>query len=133
MIASTRMVRAFYLTVLIVAGMFLRSSGASEPEQKYPPTIVFMTDFGVVDDSVAIVPRCDVFGYAGRAHRRSDARGYAIFDSRRSPFSLWRDAVLSGGHGVCGGDRSGCGQQRARRSWRIRSAGNTSFCRTTGC
>lgn len=27
---------------------------ASEPAQKYPPTIVFMTDFGVVDDSVAI-------------------------------------------------------------------------------
>src|SRR5580698_1586460 len=27
---------------------------ASEAAQKYPPTIVFMTDFGVVDDSVAI-------------------------------------------------------------------------------
>jgi hypothetical protein len=27
---------------------------ADQPEQKYPPTIVFMTDFGVVDDSVAL-------------------------------------------------------------------------------
>ena len=27
---------------------------ASEPAQKYPPTIVFMTDFGVIDDAVAI-------------------------------------------------------------------------------
>jgi hypothetical protein len=27
---------------------------AAEPGQKYPPTIVFMTDFGVVDDSVAL-------------------------------------------------------------------------------
>ncbi len=27
---------------------------ASEAAQKYPPTIVFMTDFGVVDDSVAL-------------------------------------------------------------------------------
>src|ERR1700680_4924029 len=27
---------------------------AVEAAQKYPPTIVFMTDFGVVDDSVAI-------------------------------------------------------------------------------
>ena len=27
---------------------------ASEPAQKYPPTIVFMTDFGMVDDSVAL-------------------------------------------------------------------------------
>jgi S-adenosylmethionine hydrolase len=27
---------------------------AGEPDRKYPPTIVFMTDFGVLDDSVAI-------------------------------------------------------------------------------
>jgi len=27
---------------------------AGEKAQKYPPTIVFMTDFGVVDDSVAL-------------------------------------------------------------------------------
>ena len=27
---------------------------AAEAAKKYPPTIVFMTDFGVVDDSVAI-------------------------------------------------------------------------------
>src|ERR1700757_3715165 len=27
---------------------------ANDAAQKYPPTIVFMTDFGVVDDSVAI-------------------------------------------------------------------------------
>jgi S-adenosylmethionine hydrolase len=31
-----------------------RALAGSEPGQKYPPTIVFMTDFGVVDDSVAI-------------------------------------------------------------------------------
>lgn len=31
-----------------------RLASESEPSQKYPPTIVFMTDFGVVDDSVAI-------------------------------------------------------------------------------
>ena len=29
-------------------------ASAGEPSEKYPPTIVFMTDFGVVDDSVAI-------------------------------------------------------------------------------
>lgn len=38
---------------LVVAASAL-SCAASEPAQKYPPTIVFMTDFGVVDDSVAI-------------------------------------------------------------------------------
>jgi hypothetical protein len=31
-----------------------RLHAAADPGQKYPPTIVFMTDFGVVDDSVAI-------------------------------------------------------------------------------
>jgi len=30
------------------------ASGAASEPQKYPPTIVFMTDFGVVDDSVAL-------------------------------------------------------------------------------
>ena len=34
--------------------MLLLLSLAAMAEQKYPPTIVFMTDFGVVDDSVAI-------------------------------------------------------------------------------
>jgi S-adenosylmethionine hydrolase len=37
--------------LLLVASPF---AAASEPAQKYPQTIVFMTDFGVVDDSVAI-------------------------------------------------------------------------------
>ena len=32
----------------------LRPLRAAESAQKYPPTIVFMTDFGVVDDAVAI-------------------------------------------------------------------------------
>lgn len=39
--------------VLIVAALCL-NSWAAESEKNYPPTIVFMTDFGVVDDSVAI-------------------------------------------------------------------------------
>lgn len=43
------------LLLLLVAGQF---SGAAEAQasapQKYPPTIVFMTDFGTVDDSVPI-------------------------------------------------------------------------------
>jgi len=38
--------------LLLAAPALLRA--ASEPAQKYPPTIVFMTDFGTVDDSVAI-------------------------------------------------------------------------------
>ncbi len=38
----------------IVVALLLAAAAASEPAQKYPPTIVFMTDFGLVDDSVAL-------------------------------------------------------------------------------
>jgi S-adenosylmethionine hydrolase len=38
-----------FLLVVVSAAAF-----AGEPAQKYPPTIVFMTDFSVVDDSVAL-------------------------------------------------------------------------------
>jgi S-adenosylmethionine hydrolase len=40
----------FFFVAAFVPSVF----AASEPAQKYPPTIVFMTDFGVVDDSVAL-------------------------------------------------------------------------------
>jgi S-adenosylmethionine hydrolase len=51
---STR--RTFILTavVLILSAVRAPSRAASESAAKYPPTIVFMTDFGVVDDAVAI-------------------------------------------------------------------------------
>ena len=39
---------------LLAGPLVWPEAAASEPAQKYPPTIVFMTDFGVVDDSVAI-------------------------------------------------------------------------------
>jgi len=41
-----------FLLVLVVTQGSLRA--ASDDAQKYPATIVFMTDFGVIDDSVAI-------------------------------------------------------------------------------
>jgi S-adenosylmethionine hydrolase len=50
---------AFRATVICALLILLAMAGAecaraSDVAQKYPPTIVFMTDFGVVDDSVAI-------------------------------------------------------------------------------
>ena len=42
------------LLVLVMTAVPLRLRAAEDAAQKYPPTIVFMTDFGVVDDSVAI-------------------------------------------------------------------------------
>ena len=40
----------FAVTVIVTAPL----RAATDAAQKYPPTIVFMTDFGVVDDSVAL-------------------------------------------------------------------------------
>src|SRR5579863_75045 len=40
--------------VLILSAAAAPLYAASESLAKYPPTIVFMTDFGVVDDSVAL-------------------------------------------------------------------------------
>jgi len=40
--------------ILLLAALFAPLRAANEAARKYPPTIVFMTDFGVVDDSVAI-------------------------------------------------------------------------------
>lgn len=46
--------RAIYL--LLFVGMLALGSlaAAEQPASQYPPTVVFMTDFGVVDDSVAL-------------------------------------------------------------------------------
>ncbi len=48
--------RAIILAIVffLLVGASVPSRAATEPAQKYPPTIMFMTDFGVVDDSVAI-------------------------------------------------------------------------------
>jgi S-adenosylmethionine hydrolase len=43
----------FLVVLLLIFGDSIAAS-ASDAAQKYPPTIVFMTDFGVVDDSVAL-------------------------------------------------------------------------------
>ena len=41
-------------TGLLLFPILLSVSLVAETAKMYPPTIVFMTDFGVVDDSVAI-------------------------------------------------------------------------------
>lgn len=50
-------IRAFHQRVFLIVVLALATvvcTSAQDAAQKYPPTIVFMTDFGVVDDSVAI-------------------------------------------------------------------------------
>lgn len=55
---SSLRTRAFrwmvFWVIVLAACAALPAQAASDAAQKYPPTIVFMTDFGVVDDSVAL-------------------------------------------------------------------------------
>jgi len=51
-LSPRRVVASMVVLWLLAAPALMRA--ASEPAQKYPPTIVFMTDFGTVDDSVPI-------------------------------------------------------------------------------
>src|SRR6201987_2587879 len=48
-----RTVIVLAITMVLLAAKPMQAS-AADAGQKYPPTIVFMTDVGVVDDSVAI-------------------------------------------------------------------------------
>lgn len=56
---TSRLRPAFqFISAVIVFAMLgtsaIPSPAATDPAQKYPPTIVFMTDFGLIDDSVAL-------------------------------------------------------------------------------
>src|SRR5579864_3100051 len=50
----TRRTFVLAVIVLVLSALPAPLRAASDSAAKYPPTIVFMTDFGVVDDSVAI-------------------------------------------------------------------------------
>lgn len=43
-----------YVLIIFLLATSVRLYAENPPAQKYPPTIVFMTDFGLVDDSVAL-------------------------------------------------------------------------------
>src|SRR5579871_5917285 len=53
-IALPRTPLLIIFAIILLAFVPPPSHAAREANQKYPPTIVFMTDFGIVDDSVAI-------------------------------------------------------------------------------
>ena len=46
--------RSVVWSLLVLTLLSVPRLGASDAAQKYPPTIVFMTDFGLVDDSVVL-------------------------------------------------------------------------------
>jgi S-adenosylmethionine hydrolase len=51
---SRRATIAALMALLVLIGSLCAFASSAPPSQKYPPTIVFMTDFGILDDSVAI-------------------------------------------------------------------------------
>src|SRR3977135_1807219 len=51
---SRRATIAALMALLVLIGSLCAFASNTSSSQKYPPTIVFMTDFGVLDDSVAI-------------------------------------------------------------------------------
>ena len=64
------------------------SSRAADAAQKYPPTIVFMTDFGVLDDSVAIC-RGVMYGIMPAVRivdLTHEVKAFSIFDGARYLF-----------------------------------------------
>ena len=50
--SSARVSSCTLIVFLLISSAFVQAQ--HPPAEKYPPTIVFMTDFGVVDDSVAL-------------------------------------------------------------------------------
>src|SRR5215471_9889633 len=53
-IAQPRITSLVSVILLLLAATPVPSFAANDGSKKYPPTIVFMTDFGLVDDSVAL-------------------------------------------------------------------------------
>jgi len=53
-ITNDGLLQAIAIAVCLLTALSLQSMAVSNASQRHPPTIVFMTDFGVVDDSVAI-------------------------------------------------------------------------------
>lgn len=75
---------AVVIWVLIISALAVNSF-AADAGQKYPPTIVFMTDFGVVDDSVAIC-RGVMYGIMPNVHivdLTHQVTPYSILDGAR--------------------------------------------------
>jgi hypothetical protein len=78
------------LAILLLTFSPPGARAANDARQKYPPAIVFMTDFGVLDDSVAIC-RGVMYGIMPPAHH-DPTHQVTLFDLRRSTLS-WSHAV----------------------------------------
>jgi S-adenosylmethionine hydrolase len=73
------------VAVAVVLILLVSIPAASRAAEKYPPTIVFMTDFGVVDDSVAIC-RGVMYGIAPEVRivdLTHQVTPFSIFDGAR--------------------------------------------------
>ncbi len=124
------MVAALFV-VLILAAVPAQMRAATERPEKYPPTIVFMTDFGVVDDSVAIC-RGVMYGIMPDVRivdLTHQVTPFSILDGARFLFGA-TPYFPAGTVFVVVVDPEWAA--RARRSWPARSAGSILCCPITG-
>src|SRR5208282_5948967 len=115
---SARIFCLWFVLLFLAASPLLAQQAAVEP----PPTVVFMTDFGVADDSVAICKGV-MYGIAPNLRIVDLTHQVSAFDSRRRSLPLRRRALLPGRNGICGGRRSrrrqfaqGCGGEIQARA-----------------
>jgi S-adenosylmethionine hydrolase len=100
---------ALIAVILLLGSLAIAQQSASA---KYPPTIVFMTDFGTVDDSV---PICKGVMYSIMPDVRVvdiTHQVTPVFDSRRRPLPLRRDPYFPAGTAFVVCDRSRRGSTR---------------------
>jgi S-adenosylmethionine hydrolase len=79
---------ALIAVLALMLGAVPTALRAADAAQKYPPTIVFMTDFGVVDDSVAIC-RGVMYGIMPTVRivdLTHEVKAFSIFDGARYLF-----------------------------------------------
>lgn len=79
---------ALIVVLVLMLAAVPATSRAADAAQKYPPTIVFMTDFGVLDDSVAIC-RGVMYGIMPTVRivdLTHEVKAFSIFDGARYLF-----------------------------------------------
>ena len=130
-VAGSKMLRVTIIVILLLSA-WPRESFAGDAAHKYPPTIVFMTDFGVLDDSVAIC-RGVMYGIMPEVRivdLTHQVTPFSIVDGARFLFGRLRTILPKPSLWWLSTRQLGV---RAKRLWHDRSVGNTSFCRITAC
>src|SRR3954464_10837846 len=131
-VAGSKMLRVTIIIIILVLSAWSRASFALDADPKYPPTIVFMTDFGVLDDSVAIC-RGVMYGIMPEVRivdLTHEVTPFSIVDGARFLFGATPYYPAGTVFVVVVDPTVG---SRRKGIVHARSGDNTSFCRITDC